>query len=388
LLEAFDTMGRLIRVLLIEDNPADARLIREMLVDAGDTRFDLDRTDRLETGLTLLRQSHFGVVLLDLTLPDSGGLDTFRTFRRRASQVPVVVLTGLDDQTVAQQAVVEGAQDYLVKGQVGGPQLIHALRFALGRHQRVRGVEAEVEEHREEMRLARQIQQRLFPAGAPALPSFDIHGASVPASAAGGDYYDYVPFRDGRLGLVIGDATHHGVGPALLMASSRAYLRALAQTLDDTGAILRATNRLLADDMGDGHNVTLLLAQLDPTTRTITHANAGHQPGYVLDRWGAPRVRLLATGVPLGLMPDEAYPAEPPVTLAAGELLLLLTDGIPDARNPAGEMYGLPRVLGAVAAHRRRPARDIVAAVLEDVQHFMAGEPQFDDMTLIVAKAE
>src|SRR5262249_58531428 len=101
-------------------------------------RFDLSRTDRLETGLTMLREDRFGVVLLDLTLPDSGGLDTFRTFRRRAPLAPVVVLTGLDDQTVAQQAVADGAQAYLVKGQVCGPQLIHALRFALGRHQRLR----------------------------------------------------------------------------------------------------------------------------------------------------------------------------------------------------------------------------------------------------------
>jgi serine phosphatase RsbU (regulator of sigma subunit) len=369
-----------IDVLLIEDNRGDAVLIREMLAEAPGTHFEVACADRLGAGLELLRGGRFDVVLLDLSLPDSQGLDTCRGLRAGNPGVPVVVLTGLDDETLAVRAVEEGAQHYLVKGQVDAFQLVQALMYAMARHRRTADLEGE-------LKIARQVQQGLFPAAAPRAPGFDIHGACYPAAATGGDYFDYVPLPDGRLGIVIGDVTGHGLGPALLMAATRAYLRAFARTHGEAATILSLANRVLADDLTDGRNVTLLLGELDCQSRSFRFASAGHQPGYILGTDGAPRARLYSTGTPLGILPDHDYAAGPATRLEPGEVLVLLTDGVVEAESPGGERFGDHRVLDVVRANRERSAREVVEALHRAVRDFSCEARQLDDITLVVLKS-
>ncbi|HLE84012.1 MAG TPA: response regulator, partial [Thermoanaerobaculia bacterium] len=128
------TQASPIRVLLVEDNPGDARLIREMLREAGPGRFEIEQADRLDAAFECLKGSRSEVVLLDLGLPDSQGLATFERLRLEAPDVPVVVISGLDDDEVALAAVRSGGQDYLVKGQIEGPLLARVIRHAIGRH--------------------------------------------------------------------------------------------------------------------------------------------------------------------------------------------------------------------------------------------------------------
>src|SRR5438132_447490 len=151
----------------------------------------------------------------------------------------------------------------------------------------------------EEIRLARKIQQKLFPVAPLPTLGFDISGVSCPAEATGGDYFDYIPMRDGGLGVVIGDVSGHGFGPALLMAELRAYLRAFLLTRTDVGEIVGLLNRALADDAPEGHFATLLLARLDPANRSFVYASAGHMPGYILAPSGEVKAVLGATGIPL-----------------------------------------------------------------------------------------
>jgi CheY-like chemotaxis protein len=129
---------RPLRVLLIEDNPADARMIHEMLKGLRDGVLELETADKLSTGLLRLADGERDVVLLDLSLPDSQGFDTFLKIREKAGAVPIVLLTGLDDEALAARAVHEGAQDYLIKGQVDGHLLSRALRYAIERNKLVR----------------------------------------------------------------------------------------------------------------------------------------------------------------------------------------------------------------------------------------------------------
>ena len=135
-----------IAVLLIEDNPGDARLIRELLVDAGGTGFDVDHADRLSTGLARLDEGRIDVVLLDLGLPDSVGLETFACVKAKAPDLPIVVLTGLDDETTGTEAVHEGAQDYLVKGSVDAHLLSRAVRYAIERNAAEKAIERQTKE--------------------------------------------------------------------------------------------------------------------------------------------------------------------------------------------------------------------------------------------------
>ena len=242
------------------------------------------------------------------------------------------------------------------------------------------------QEREAEMRLARIVQQKLYPARAPELPGFDLAGAAFPADHTCGDYYDFVPFADGRLGIVVGDVSGHGFGPAMLMAETRAYLRSLSKATSELDEILRQLNLLLSQDMEDERFVTLIVTLLDPGRRSIVYSSAGHIHGYVLDGDGAPRHVLSATGTPLGIFGQAEFPASPEIPLAAGDLLLLLTDGAAEAQDPDGAFFETERVLRVVAGERHRSAAQIVESLRAAVQEFSRGSPQEDDVTVVVCK--
>jgi PAS domain S-box-containing protein len=246
--------------------------------------------------------------------------------------------------------------------------------------------ERELRHNQEQFQVARDIQQRLFPKGAPACPGFDIAGASHPAEATGGDYFDYLPMLNERLGVVVGDVTGHGVGPALLMAETRAYLRVLAGRREDVGEILTRANSILAEDVGSERFITLFLGRIDPATRTLTYASAGHPAGYVLDAHGAIKATLKRTGIPLGMNPDSQYSTAPEIGLVSGDLVLILSDGIEEASAPDDSLFGVERILDVVRSHRGEPARSIVQALYVATRHFAGQAPQIDDITAIVVK--
>lgn len=244
----------------------------------------------------------------------------------------------------------------------------------------------ELAKSRREFAAAREIQQRLFPKAAPSVAGFEIAGVSYPAEAAGGDYFDYLPLQEGRLGVVVADVSGHGLGPALLMSEGRTALRLVAQLESDPAGILTATNRVLADDLAGQRYITLLLVRIDPETRTLVYASAGHPPGIVFDAAGTIKAELRRTGPPLGQRREFAYGASAPLALASGDVVVLLTDGMLEAQR-GNEIFGRPRVLQTVRDHLTKPPGEIVAALLDAVQRFCGGAPQADDLTVVVIKA-
>lgn len=250
-----------------------------------------------------------------------------------------------------------------------------------------RRAEAELRRNREEFAAAREIQQRLFPKFAPTLPGIELAGASFPADAAGGDYFDWLPMSDGSLGLVIADVSGHGVGPSLLMAEARAYLRPLARRSHDPAEILTRAQELLADDLGTQRYITLLLVRLDPIRRTLTYASAGHPPGQLLGADGTVKASLKRTGRPLGRQGSLPYAAGGEIALAPGDILLLVTDGIDEAMRSDGECFGLDRAIETVRAHRTLPAGELIEKLCRAAREFTHPEPQADDLTLIILKA-
>lgn len=375
-----------IRVLLVEDNPGDVVLIRQMLAEDPRHRFEPIDVPRLADARDRLDRGGFGAVLLDLSLPDSWGLESFRAVRGLAPELPIVVLTGLDDEALAVEAVQEGAQDYLVKGQTDGRRLAHALSYALGRHQRQRLLEEAVSATTLDQAIARNIQQALLPRRVPQAPGLDVFGASYSAGAVGGDLFLYLPLPDGALGLAVADVTGHGTGAGLLMAAVRSYLRAFTGEPGDVGAVLERTNRLFAEDVTDGNNCTLLLARLDLADRTLRHASAGHPPGLVFAPNGEVKAQLLSTGLPLGIVAETDYPADEPVTLAPGDVVLLVTDGFKETRSPGGEWFGEERLVQAARDHLGDGARAVVEAVIQAANTFRGGRAQADDVTALAVR--
>jgi PAS domain S-box-containing protein len=248
-----------------------------------------------------------------------------------------------------------------------------------------RQAERAVHARAREFSLARTIQQGLLPKAAPVLPGLEIAGASHPAQETGGDYFDFVPLPDGQWGIALGDASGHGIGPALLIAATRAYLRALALTHTDPAQVLDGVNQRLVEDISADHFVTLFLARLNPLTRSLVYASAGHLPGYVLDGRGEVKLALRSTGVPLGVELTSGFPNGPAVRLEPGDLVFLLSDGIIEAPSAKGRPFGMERTLAVVRAHRSRPPGDIVAALVQEVRAWSEGALA-DDMTAIILK--
>ncbi|MFM8319624.1 MAG: PP2C family protein-serine/threonine phosphatase, partial [Chloroflexota bacterium] len=218
-------------------------------------------------------------------------------------------------------------------------QAAPALRVAqLARQQQLEARERERVE--QEMQVARLIQRTLLPEAAPDLPGWRVAVHWQPARAVSGDFYDFLQLPGGRLGFIVADVTDKGVPAALVMATARSLLRSAAERSTSPGEVLQHANELLCPDMPPKMFVTCLYLVLDPAGGELVFANAGHNLPIC---WTAGGVReLRATGMPLGLLPGMRY-EETSARLAPGELLLLYSDGLVEAHNPAGEMYGFPR---------------------------------------------
>lgn len=244
------------------------------------------------------------------------------------------------------------------------------------------------ERHEADLATGREVQRRLYPGRAPQLPGFDIAGAALPANFLCGDYFDFVPMTDGTLGLTVADVCGHGVGPSLLMAQARAYLRLLALHHADVGEVLRSLNDILAVEGSQRELVTQILVRLDPRARAVTYANAGHPSGLLVAGGGELRRTLSSCDLPLGTFPGRAYPASGRIALEPADVLVLFTDGIPESTDPTGEEFGTARILEVVRRHCHEPARDILDALFAAAVSFHAGAAPSDDMTAIVCRVD
>jgi len=240
--------------------------------------------------------------------------------------------------------------------------------------------------------LAKEVQQHLLPLHAPRLAGFQVFGDSRYCDETGGDYYDFIDARtlgEGRLGIAVGDVSGHGIGAALLMASARAVLHARAgHHFDDLAAILASLNLHLNHFSAADQFMTLFYAVLSAEDRSFIWASAGHGPCFHLHGDSGAIEELPTTGIPLGILEATGYRQAGPLTLAAGDIVLIGTDGIWEARNPDDEMYGVERLRGTLHDHRDRSAEQIYTAIMDSLADFRGGRPQDDDITLVVIRAE
>jgi serine phosphatase RsbU (regulator of sigma subunit) len=231
----------------------------------------------------------------------------------------------------------------------------------------------------QEMQTARLIQHSLLPKEVPQLGGWRLATYYQPAREVGGDLYDFLTFADGRLGLVIGDATDKGVPAAMVMATTRSMLRAAALTSDSPGDVLARVNNLLYADTPERMFVTCFYAILEPESGKMRYANAGHDLPYQHNCGEV--VELQATGMPLGLMPDMHY-EEYEVQINQGDSILFYSDGLVEAHNPAREMFGFPR-LKTLLTSSPDPS-SLIDSLLYKLRDFTGtGWEQEDDVTIV-----
>jgi serine phosphatase RsbU (regulator of sigma subunit) len=237
-----------------------------------------------------------------------------------------------------------------------------------------------------EMGLARNIQSSMLPAAPPDVPGAEMAGACVPARNVGGDYYDMLRLPGGRAALLVADVSGHNVGAALMMAVSRAALRAEISRAGGPDEVLARTNRLLEGDLARSELfVSVFLAVFDPALGELSYASAGHNPAILRRGGGGPVESLDADGILLGVLPDHAFERRT-VRLGPGDLLLLYTDGLTEARDGREEMFGEERLAAALDEASGRPLREIPGALLAAVDQFTSAAAA-DDRTAVVLRA-
>jgi serine phosphatase RsbU (regulator of sigma subunit) len=252
------------------------------------------------------------------------------------------------------------------------------------RKQRLEQEIRERERLEQELRVARRIQQASLPEKVPELEGWQISPFYRPAREVGGDFYDFFELDDGQLGLVVGDATGKGVPAALVMASARSMLRAIAQALESSSPedVLKRVNDVLVTDIPPNMFVTCFCAILDPERGSLRYANAGHDVPYLHRNGAAEEMR--ARGMPLGLMPAMGY-EEDQIVLQEGEAALFYSDGLVEAHDLRGEMFGFPRLRELIAEHAEK--QSLEEALLGELYSFVGeGWEQEDDITLLTLR--
>jgi serine phosphatase RsbU (regulator of sigma subunit) len=237
----------------------------------------------------------------------------------------------------------------------------------------------------QELSFAGRIQASFLPGEMPRLDGWELAVTLRPARETSGDFFDFIPLSDRRIGILIADVADKGLGAALYMALSRTLIRTYAFEYESQPdiAIMAANERILGDARANLF-ITAFYAVLDPDTGTMTYCNAGHHSPFLISQKNGGAIQALPpTGMPIGIELDAVW-GQASVQIEPGDVLLLYTDGIPDAQNLDGEFYREKGLLEAARESLGRPAHEIQGCILERVEQFVAGAPQFDDITLLV----
>lgn len=234
-----------------------------------------------------------------------------------------------------------------------------------------------------EVAIARDVQRELLPRFAPNVRGIEIAGRCLPAVGVGGDYYDFLPLADDRLGVVIADVAGKGIPAALLMAGIQATVRSLAVPGLSPAEVTRRLNAMLYDTVSAGRYATFFFALYEAGSAELVYSNAGHFPPFVVRE--TDEARLTVGGIPIGLFQDAEY-GEGRVGVTPGDLLVLYTDGLVEAPDSRGREYGEDRLIDAIRRRRKVHLERLVDDVLDDVTAWKGTRDQHDDVTLVVAR--
>jgi len=252
-------------------------------------------------------------------------------------------------------------------------------------HTRLAEVEQAERIHAKQLEQAAEIQRGLLPVKAPIVPGVDLAGYNAACHTVGGDYYDFLVYPDGRVGVLVGDVAGKGMPAALLMSSLQARVQVLFDDPTNLAALVTRLNRIITSNCPSNRFITFFIGILDPQTGELTYVNAGHNPPLVAHADGSVD-KLDGTGLILGILPVATY-TQKTCTLAPGDALLLFSDGVSEPVRPdSDEEFGEDRLAQNFAKLRNEDAQSIVDSINQQVREFTGGLPLPDDITLVVAK--
>jgi sigma-B regulation protein RsbU (phosphoserine phosphatase) len=374
------------RTLIADDHPDVLAALRMLLRNEG---WQTEAATSPAEALKALESHDFDLVLVDLnyardTTSGQEGLDLISRIRALDSALPVVAMTAWANIELAVEAMRRGVADFVQKPWENG-RLLRALRDqviagrARRREQRLKATRDR------ELAAAEEIQQSLLPRSMPVIEGAELAVAWRPAGPVSGDYFDVIQFDVGRAALCVGDVMGKGMPAALLMSNLQALVKAFASAATPPQRLCEQINRAVCGNLPEGRYITFFYGMFETASRRLVYANAGHNPPLLARRDGR-TARLAEGGLMLGPFPESSY-EQGEVKLRAGDRLLCFTDGVTEAANEAGELFGEERLLRLLVEHRSKSASELRETILGALADFSGGSFQ-DDVTLVVLAVE
>lgn len=366
-----------IRTLLVDDEEPARDRLRMMLGEFEDVEIVGEACDA-EAAIREISISRPDLIFLDIQMPGKSGMELVSSLQPPRPRI--IFCTAFDQYAL--DAFEQNAQDYLLK-----PLNRTRLRKAVDR---VRRSLQENEKFRQDVASASETQARLFPQNLPGMAHLDYCGICHPAEEVGGDYFDFLSIGENQLGIAVGDVSGKGLFAGLLMASLQARVQSLAPLHGESlGQFFSEINRSMYSSTASNRYATLFYALFDDTTRNMIYLNAGHTPPLLFRPAGKDsdyRTQKLSThATPIGLLAGGEYRAER-IQLAPGDILVMFSDGLTEARDPDGREFGTERLEPLVNRFGERNAEELRDRILVEVECFRKGAPAQDDMTVIVSK--
>ena len=375
------------KILVVDDEPdLEPLMLQQMRRDIRAGRYEFVFAQNGVEALEKLNQDDgIDMVLSDINMPQMDGLTLLEQIPKVDPNIRSVIISAYGDMKNIRTAMNRGAFDFVTK-----PIDFEDLRVTIDRTLRNMAEWREALESRDqlvalqnELDVARGMQQSILPTRFPQDPGYTVYGKMQAARNVGGDFFDVIQLNDGRIGLAVADVSDKGVPAALFMMSSRTLLKGAAIGLAFPGEVLREVNDLLLEDNEGSMFVTVLYAVYDPSNRTLTYANGGHNSPLVVHADGVSALLPLTDGIALGIVPGLPY-QQNTVTLSPGDTVIFYTDGVTEAMNGEEEQFGLDPLSEFFQANPPQDPEHATATVFEAVNAFAGDTPQSDDITCLV----
>ncbi len=378
-----------VKILVVDDEPDMEPMIRQKFrrhirEKIYDFEFAYNGLEALEK---IVEFPEIGIVLSDINMPEMDGLTLIAKLNElKKPALKTVIVSAYGDMDNIRTAMNRGAYDFITKP-VNFEDLEITINKTLGEILSIKGwlvAHDQLVSIQQDLKVSREIQQAILPKEFPPFPSqpnFDIYASMVAANEVGGDFYDFFLIDQNRLGFVIGDVSGKGVSAAIFMAVSRTLIRATGLKGDSVSECMRYANNLLCKESVSSMFVTVFYGILNIKTGEVDYVNAGHNPPFILSANEISKVEM-TDGLALGVIDDFSFQSKK-IQLKKEDQLLLYTDGVVEAFNLDLTAYGEDNFINFLNDHLSLPVETVIKKIFADVNDFVAGAPQSDDITLL-----
>jgi len=379
------------KILIVDDEEDILDLVDLSLTADG---FDVITARSGPEALEKVREEMPDLILLDISMPDMDGYEVMRRLKgdRRTSSIPIIMLTAASDKRDKVRSFSAGADDYVVKP-FDADELTARIEAVLSRTRTIRYINPlistmgdwSVEELGSSLETAVKIQRNLLPKEPPDLEGIQFGNILESSRTVSGDFYDYIPLDQYRVGIAIADIRGKGLPASLLMVMVRTILRLVSRELDSPGDVLKKINDMLQTDTDPEFFATMIYGILDTRSLTFRYANGGHCSPIRANERSRKVEFLREGGLILGVF-DFALFEDVEVELEDGDLLLFYTDGVTETESPDGDIYGEERLAGFIRDHLYLSADELCRAIRDELYDFSGTYQRADDMTIVAIK--